>query len=218
MAKFNPYMLLVEGKTDKWVVIQFMAKFIPWGESDEPGKWPVDIISAGNVETLLESGFIEGKLKISGLKALGVIVDANSNPAGRWQAIRNRVSKFYPAFPEALPSEGLVIEADEAPRFGFWLMPDCSSMGMIETFLAQFADNRDDGIWPFLDAHCREAKSRFQVPFKDVHMDKALIHSWLALQDEPGQQLHEAIVQTTLKPESPSAAPFVNWFRRLYRV
>jgi hypothetical protein len=35
MRKPHPRLLLVEGKEDKWVIPQFMEKFIPWGERDD---------------------------------------------------------------------------------------------------------------------------------------------------------------------------------------
>ena len=57
-----------------------------------------------------------------------------------------------------------------------------------------------------------------QAPYSDAHLDKALIHAWLALQDPPGQQLHSAIIQNILKPNVPHAEPFGKWFRKLYLV
>lgn len=123
-----------------------------------------------------------------------------------------------PAIPVDLPPDGLVMENDEGLRFGVWLMPNCSSKGMLETFLALFIDDQATGLWPFVQAHCKEAKENHQAPYRDAHLDKALIHAWLALQDPPGQQLHSAIIQNILKPNSPQGEPFVNWFRKLYVV
>ena len=54
--------------------------------------------------------------------------------------------------------------------------------------------------------------------FKDVHKTKAVIHTWLAWQDEPGPQLHEAVKHRVLDPKKPESRAFVDWFRRLFGV
>jgi hypothetical protein len=218
MRKPHPRLLLVEGKDDKWVIPQFMEKFIPWGERDEPEKWPAEIVDFDGVDPLLKPGVIGAELKSPGLKALGVLVDANTDPIGRWNRIRARAIAAMPAIPVDLPPDGLVMENDEGLRFGVWLMPNCSSKGMMETFLALFIDNPATGLWEFVEGHCREAKAKHQAPYSTAHLDKAIIHAWLALQDPPGQQLHSAIIQNILRPNSPQAEPFVKWFRKLYMV
>ena len=123
-----------------------------------------------------------------------------------------------PSIRPDLPATGLVMQNDEGLRFGVWLMPNCSSVGMLETFLALFIDEPTDGLWSLVESHCELAKEKHQAPFKAAHKDKAHIHSWLALQDPPGEQLHDALIQNILKPDSPQCDPFVNWFRELYQV
>ena len=110
------------------------------------------------------------------------------------------------------------MENDEGLRFGVWLMPNCSSKGMLETFLALFINKSSDGLWALVETHCKTAKAMHQAPFSPTHVDKALIHAWLALQDPPGEQLHDALIQNILKPDSPQCDPFVKWFRELYQV
>lgn len=97
-------------------------------------------------------------------------------------------------------------------------MPDNVSVGMIETFLGLFVKDPSLGLWPFIDAHCRDAKRLHNAPYKDAHLDKALIHAWLAIQDPPGCQLHVAVLAKALEPTSPLADPFVKWFRALFLV
>ena len=159
------------------------------GERDQPEKWPADIVEYDGVELLLKPGVIEAELKSPGLKALGVLVDANTDPVGRWNRIRG-TSDRMPMIPPDLPTDGLVMQNDEGLRFGVWLMPNCASKGMLETFLALFIDNPTTGLWAFVEAHCKQAKTTHQAPYSLAHLDKALIHAWLALQDPPGQQLH----------------------------
>lgn len=56
------------------------------------------------------------------------------------------------------------------------------------------------------------------APFRDAHERKAEIFTWLAWGDPPGLRLHEAVKHRVLDPKRPESRPFVNWFRRLFRV
>ncbi len=51
---------------------------------------------------------------------------------------------------------------------------------------------------------------------RDAHQHKADIHTWLAWQNPPGRQLHQAVMERILDPKHPKAQIFVNWFRDLY--
>lgn len=216
--KPHPRLLLVEGKEEQRVIPEFMGKFVPWGERNEPEKWPAHILEFDGVENLLKPGVIEAELKSPGLEALGVIVDANSDPFGRWNRVRQRAINAMPEIPLLLPAHGLVMTNEEGLRFGVWVMPDCSSRGMMETFLALIIDPPAEGLWGFVKQHCADAKRLHGARYSDAHTDKALIYAWLALEDPPGQQLHAAITQNLLKPKSPNAEPFANWFRELFQV
>ncbi|MCY2964363.1 MAG: hypothetical protein NT069_12125 [Planctomycetota bacterium] len=125
---------------------------------------------------------------------------------------------FFPEIPIELPRQGLIIENDDGLRFGVWVMPDNERPGRIESYLSQFGPGIDDTLWQWLKEHCLTARGKVQAPFKEAHFDKAVIYSWLAVQDEPGEQLHIAIKKGLLRPRSPVADPFVNWFRKLFDV
>jgi hypothetical protein len=53
-----PRLLLVEGNDEKWVIPQFMEKFIPWGEHNEPEKWPAEIVDFVGVDPMLKRGLL----------------------------------------------------------------------------------------------------------------------------------------------------------------
>ncbi len=214
MPRTNPNLLLVEGEEDKRVIPFFMEHFIAWG--NERSSWPVEIMAFNGIEDLLTPGTIEVSLKTSGLKALGVVADANDKLANRWKRIRERALSSFPLLPEDLPEDGLISQNVDGLRFGTWLMPDNKSRGMLETFLSLFIPAQGTTLWDFVQNMCSEAARNHQAPFQAVHIDKVQIHAWLALQDPPGQQLHLAVLTKTLKPESPRADGFVNWFRTLY--
>lgn len=61
-----------------------------------------------------------------------------------------------------------------------------------------------------------DAARRLGAPYSDAHRDKAQIHSWLAWQDPPGRQLHQAVMERMLHGKSPALERFIAWFRRLY--
>jgi len=216
MPSANPNRLLVEGEEDKRVIPYFMEYFIPWGNT--PDSRPVHIETFNGFEDLLKPGVIGAELKTPGLKALGVIVDANSDAEHRWRRIRERAIQRIPELPEQMPVEGVVCEIAAGPRFGAWLMPDNRSRGMLETFLSLFVPTDNAPLWLLVQEHCRDAKARCHAPYNEAHLDKAQIHAWLALQDPPGQALHLAVLAKTLRPSSPHADQFVQWFRRLYSL
>ncbi len=96
-------------------------------------------------------------------------------------------------------------------------MPDNHSHGMLETFLLCLAPNPKDVLSDFAEKSCIEAQ-KIGAAFKASHLIKAKIHTWLAWQEEPGRQLHEAVKHHILKADCAYSKPFVDWFRRLYRV
>jgi hypothetical protein len=96
-------------------------------------------------------------------------------------------------------------------------MPDNRLRGMLETFLAYLVPDTSQPLWQQAVKAFEEAQ-RLGAPCKVAHTDKAKIHTWLAWQDPPGRQLHNAVMERILDPTSPYARGFVNWFRLLYNI
>lgn len=157
-------------------------------------------------------------------ETVGIIVDADVSVEGRWRSLRDHCSSTVVGlspeqWPAAPVSEGLVIDF-EAPqghrRLGLWIMPDNRAPGMIETFLQRLEPTGSPtGLRELAERSCDEATD-LGAPFCAVHRDKAIIHTWLAWQDPPGRQLHDAIKQRQLDPSTPLGLTFASWFRRLY--
>lgn len=81
----HPRKLLVEGENDKSVIPYLLeANGVAW---PKPPNHPVDIESYGGVDKVLEPGVIEAEIRVSGLEALGVVVDANGDAASRWNRV-----------------------------------------------------------------------------------------------------------------------------------
>ena len=212
-SRAKPKKLLVEGGDDMRVIVHLMeANGVDWPKGQEP----VHIAPQNGFEEIIKRGAIEAELKASGLETLGIVVDANSSAEQRWAALRICCVAFHPAIPDQLPPAGVIVDSEKSPRLGLWIMPDNRSEGMLETFLRCLVPNgTDDPLLEHAERSRDEAK-KLEASYKEVHADKALIHTWLAWQDPPGAQLHEAVFQKTLDPKSPHGKPFVKWFRELF--
>jgi hypothetical protein len=210
--------LLVEGKQDLMVIAYLMeANGVPWTKNNEP-VWIKDCDVYENlVKQLSDPDVILTELKASRFSALGIMIDADDKPEERWQSIRNASLQSITGIPEALPEDGLIHTTDTGIRFGIWLMPDNRIRGMLETFLTYMIPTNHEPLWEFAQAVTKEAKSK-GAAFIDPHLDKANIYTWLAWQDTPGQQLHQAVEQRIFHPTHPNAQRFVTWFKTLYEL
>lgn len=216
MARQHEKVLLVEGAEDQRVIPELVeANGIQWGDREKD--WIVQIKSMDGVENLLNKQRINVHLKSSALKVLGIILDADDEPADRWQSMRNCLLERYPEIPEELPATGLIHGNPGEIKVGVWMMPDNRERGMLETFLQFLLPESGKELWTFSEQSCRQAKES-GASFKDCHLDKAKIHTWLAWRNPPGRQLHNAITERILSPASPQAAVFMRWFQDLFQV
>ncbi len=116
MPTASPNKLLVEGDEEKRVIPYFMDEHVIWGQKKQ--EWVVGIESFDGVENLLKPGVIEAESKVPGLRALGVIVDADEQLDSRWTQLRDRCRRIAPDFPETLPAEGLIHVKSDGLRIG----------------------------------------------------------------------------------------------------
>ncbi|MBP0029629.1 DUF3226 domain-containing protein [Roseofilum sp. Guam] len=119
--------------------------------------------------------------------------------------------------PEQLPTSGLIHVTPDGIQFGVWIMPDNQTQGMLETFLKYLVRDESQRLWEYAKEVAQEAKQK-GATFKSSHGDKANIYTWLAWQDPPGRQLHDAVKQKILDPNHPKAQDFVKWFKTLYEL
>jgi hypothetical protein len=203
--------LVVEGKNDQHVI---------WALCEQhrvaetfsvlvPGK-----DGAGGIEALLAD--IPVRLKQRGLEMLGVVVDANQDLLGRWQAITDRLKRSgYENVPPQPDTDGLIISAPSRPQIGVWLMPDNQLPGMLEDFVAHLIPG-DDLLAPKAKACLCEIEQEGLNLYKSIHQPKAFIHTWLAWQENPGLPMGQAITAHALGHNKPLALAFVGWLGRLF--
>ncbi len=215
MAAIHRKILLVEGKQDVRVIPQLIeANGVIWEINKKP---VVYIRHYDGYQNLVDPDVISTELQASGLSVLGIMLDADDNPSGRWQSIRSASLKSIPDLPETLPEGGLIHRTTNGIKFGVWIMPDNKMHGMLETFLTYMIPKDHEALWQFAQAVVQEAKNKGAV-FIDSHLDKANIYTWLAWQHPPGRQLHQAIMERILNSAHPNAQGFVAWFRNLYEL
>ena len=197
--------LLVEGQDDKHVVLHLRMR-----DESMPA---FDISDKDGIDRLLAS--ISPEFKVSGRKSLGILVDANDEPANRWEAIRSRLQQLDLHLPEEPEPNGTILSAisPAVPRIGIWLWPDNGSPGELEDFVKTMIPS-EDPVWPrseeYID-HIPEPDRKFP-PGKEM---KAKIYAWLATTKAPGR-MGTAIKAEMLDIDGSLALKFTDWLRRLF--
>jgi len=201
--------LLVEGKNDRHVVWALCQKYnVPEVFSVEtPG-------DAGGVDALLDS--LPVRLKTSGLRALGLMLDADLDINARWDRVRNRLTQAgYDSIPQLPVNTGTIIRTEGKPIVGVWIMPNNNLPGMLEDFVAHLIPEDDllvNNARFVLDNMESEGLNRYAL----VHRPKAFIHTWLAWQETPGQPMGQAITANVLNHRIDLANLFVTWLNNLF--
>lgn len=145
---------------------------------------------------------------------VAIVVDGNSNPAGRWQGIRDRLRQLgATSLPEDAEKNGAIgmLEGEATSlTFGIWIMPDNSSPGAIEDFLLPLVKSPD--LLPHVD---RFIDGLPPGTLKTSALVKARTHAYLAVQESPGQRLGVAIKSGYFVHQGPIADRFVQWLRQV---
>jgi hypothetical protein len=213
--------LIVEDSDLQYAIVELMKAHLPrWGKDERD--WLVKVKVARGVNDVLNHEGLFTELKESGLRVLGIAIDADDRPTERWRSISNFCHKAMAQVPDDCPAEGLIVERivgenGIVARFGAWIMPNNQSEGMLEDFCRELVPAGNEQLLTHAAASVSEAK-RIGAPFNPRHTEKALLHSWLAWQDPPGERMGRAIAQRILRHDAESAKPFVAWFRNPYRL
>ena len=96
-------------------------------------------------------------------------------------------------------------------------MPDNQKDGKIEDFLRLLIEDSDPLI-----GHAEVSTDGARVlgaKFKDADRIKAVIHTWLAWQESPGEPFGRSIAKHFFRHDRRDRAQtFVAWFRQLYNI
>ena len=210
---YTPRILLVEGKDEQRVIPHLVESGCGITWEVEKDIAVVYVAETDGKENLLKEKVITTYLKSPELSALGIMIDADEDIDGCWQSIKQVLQTTCPDLPNDLPRSGLIHHTQDKIKLGIWIMPDNINRGMLETFLLHLRPTSD--LLELSKQVIETAKSA-GAPFKDVHKDKAQIYSWLAWQNPPGRQMHDAIKQKLLSEKPQLLQDFAAWFCELY--
>ena len=218
----NRNVLLVEGSDDEHVVKHICGnRGIP--HLDE-------ISHHGGAKGVLKEGFAEEEDAIKQTEKVfstsiklaqegdtfGIIIDADTDLDARWQSIRHKtVEAGYNEVPNQPNLRGTILTPpanSRLPRLGIWIMPNNRTNGILENFL-EFLVPNGDGLLEYARGCVEDLPSR-----RFIHNDapKAVMHTWLAWQSEPGKPYGTAITAKFLDPNVAEADILVEWLKNLY--
>ena len=176
-----------------------------------------DVRPHGDVESLLEAFPVQLKASQEG-DVVGIVVDADERIDARWRSVHDIfVSAGYENVPEEPFPDGTILDAPWGtllPRAGVWLMPDNRTNGILEDFLSFLV--------PLPSPLFEQVKeSVAAIPdsdrlFRPRAEPKAIIHTWLAWQKEPGMPLGAAISAKFLDASVTQVDVLVEWLTRLF--
>lgn len=207
--------LHVEGTDDNHAIRHLLIRH---GIDYDRKPWPVEFPSVediGGKPDLLEG--VETAIRLSNNRSIGFVLDANSSLQDCWTAVSSRFRRVGVDTPDAIPREGFVGEAKAyRARVGVWIMPDNQREGTLENFLHELVEE-DDPLFPYARESATHARS-LDARFSDNDADKAVLHTWLAWQEEPGLPYGTAMRARYFRTDSPAALDFVTWFRTVFNI
>ena len=239
MNKPPSTLLLVEGRDDEHVVKSICGR-MQIGHIDEI-RFEHNLPSTADKkpprgkEALLKAltNYLESRGEE--LTALGILLDADDDRDASWRYITHTLHQLgYADLPAQPDPAGTVIQPPDRtiqppqpnagaslpgtanplplPRIGIWIMPDNQLDGTLEDFL-KFLVPEGDPLLPYAEQTLDNLPdTRFTSPRRP----KALMHTWLAWQSEPGKPYGQAISAKYLNTDLPMAKTFANWLRRTF--
>ncbi len=206
--------LVVEGYDDLYSVREILRTQIKWPDASE-SEYPVYIDIGRSVNEILSKDYMGVLLKSSTIRTLGIMIDANDKGAGsRYQSLYNLCGASFPAMPNTLPPDGLIVSNRSQKRLGIWIMPDNRSNGDLETFLRDLVP--DQPLWNYAEGCTETARRNWDAPYRNAHTNKAKLYTWLSWQDPPVQNPGRALESRALDATLPATQSFISWFRKLF--
>ena len=199
--------LYVEGKNDLHVVANICHQH---------DVVEFDIKESGSAEELLDDVPTVVKAELAYADAIGMVIDADTSLADRWKSISSRLGQVgYKGFPPS-PEAGSLVMGPHAdlhlPAVGVWIMPNNKDDGALEDFLASLVPQRDED-WGHAEA-CVGALGSCR--FSSSDRKKAVLYTWLAWRETPGQPYGTAIGSGSFDVSVEPAVQFAQWLQQLF--
>ena len=149
--------------------------------------------------------------------SVGFVLDANDDPLAAWESATSRLGDVGVETPAKIPVAGFAGESEiYGTRVGVWLMPDNRRTGALEDFLWDLVEEGDP-LLPHAESSAGRAKE-LGAQYPGSRSPKAVLHTWLAWQKEPGRPYGVAIKARYFGASSATADQFAAWFERVFGV
>lgn len=201
--KFNKK-LLVEGNDDKHVIWALCEKF----QVAET----FDVVDCEGVTNLISQ--IPVRLKQSGVNTIGIIIDADTNILNRWETLKSVLGNYGFALSAEISANGFIIEVNGF-KIGVWIMPNNILNGMLEDFIS-FLVPEEDILIQTASNVLLEIENKGLNKYSAIHRSKALIHTWLAWQEDPGTPMGLAITKRYLTTDQNNCSQLIQWITNVF--
>ena len=204
---------------------KFDKKLLVEGNDDQHVLWTIcrefkiaksfDIIDSEGVSTLISNITVRAKQR--DVRTLGILVDADTDLNKRWAQIANELKGMNYSVPDAPNIFGTLIPSPalNRPQVGIWLMPNNQLPGMIEDFIRFLIPENEESL-ALAEETITTLEERNLQQYIPNHRAKALIHTWLAWQEDPGTPLGQAITKRYLTIDTTIATQLVQWLNSLF--
>ena len=207
--------LYVEGDNDCRVICTLLDAL---GLVLDERSGPVIVEPQGSCTELLKSFGVAFKASLQTKCPIGFVLDWDRPEDNRACQLRERFKSIGCELQDSdFLDDGIIKEIHGVP-VGVWLMPNASARsGKLEDFLQELIPS-SDLVFPKSKEYVNDVASSVSLGFRfrDVDREKAEIHSWLAVQKDPGKSYALAIKSHLFSVDSPIAHKFHEWFCRLY--
>lgn len=197
--------LLVEGNDDQHVI---------WAICQKLGVIETfDVIDCGSINEVFKQ--LPVRFKQADVSTIGILIDADENIEDRWNKIQAILIGQGFVLPNKMPLNGLITFNETNQKVGVWIMPKNDTSGMLEDFISYLIPE-NDLLLPKVKATLENIEEEKLNNYNLIHKSKAIIHTWLAWQEDPGTPMGLAITKKYLQTESEICLRFVCWLKELF--
>ena len=196
--------LLLEGNDDQRVIWALCKKY-NISES-------FDVINCEGITKLIEQ--IPVRFKQSSIRIVGIIIDADTNIEDRWSSLKSTLETQGFVLPAKFPPDGLIAHCNNL-TVGVWIMPNNNLNGMLEDFIS-FLVPKEDKLLPIVHSVLNDIETQSLNSYSQIHKSKAIIHTWLAWQEDPGTPMGLSITKRYLDTNKETCTKLIRWLNQLF--
>ena len=100
-------------------------------------------------------------------------------------------------------------------RIGIWIMPNNDLNGMLEDFIG-FLIPQNDKLLQIVNSTLQNIENQNLNKYSMNHKSKAIIHSWLSCQEEPGTPMGLGITKRYLTTDEETCLRLICWLTKLF--